>query len=411
MAAIKLTEAVVKGLLLPATGQKLVYDSALTGFGIRLSRTTKSFFAERRLNGKTKRITVGPYPHLSVEVARKLAHPILSDLVQGIDRKALQERAKLKAVTLEEAFKQFTQAKKSLAQRTLDDYDDLLRRLVADWWGRPWVEVSPSMVLKRHGEIGQNNGRTTANHAMAAFGTVFRFAMKYYRDEAGKMLVSECPTSILSDADAWFPQKPKEAYIKPAQLPAWWSSVQSIENGSVRDLLVLYILTGLRPAEGRSLKWADVDLAQRTISLSKTKNKKKHVIPIGAYLLDVLVKRKEAATSDFVFPGEGKLGHIVDLRKNLAKVTKQSGVHFTPHDLRRSFSNYLEMVDVTFYAHKRLLNHTVARDVTATHYLSLDVERLREPMEKVNRFVLRHAGVMPTAEIVQIHPSSTPVAA
>lgn len=403
MATVKLTEAAVKSFASPTVGQQLVYDSVLSGFGIRVSSGgTKSFFVERRLYGRTKRITLGPYPHLTVEAARKLGLQRLSELVQGIDRKALQEQAKLKSVTLGEAFEQFKGARKSLAARTLRDYDDLLNRLLSDWMSKPWIETSPALVLKRHKEIGTSNGPVTANHAMAAYRTVYRFAMKFYRDDQGKPLVHECPADILSDANAWFPQKPKETYIKVTQLNAWWTSVQALDNTTARDLLLLYVLTGLRPTEGRTLRWEDVDLQQRTISLSTTKNKKKHVIPISAYLLGLLTRRREAVSEDFVFPGEGETGSIVDLRKAIAKVSKQSGITFTPHDLRRTFSNCLEMSDVTYYAHKRLMNHTVGRDVTAKHYLSIDVERLRMPMERVTTFILKHAGVIPSSQIVTL---------
>ena len=101
-------------------------------------------------------------------------------------------------------------------------------------------------------------------------------------------------------------------------------------------------------------------------------------------------------------PGDGKTGHIVEIKKNLAKVSKASGVIFTCHDLRRTFSNCLESLDVPYYALKKLMNHSVGRDVTAKHYLSIDVERIREPMEKVTTFILRNAGALPSAEVVHL---------
>ena len=410
MPVVKLTEPVVRAFQLPEVGQRLVYDAALAGFGIRLSRSTKSFFAERRLHGKTKRITIGPHPHLSVDTARRAAQVILGELVQGIDRKAIEHHARLKAVTLSQSFEQFKQAKKSLAPRTIADYEDLLTRLLGDWMRRPWVEISAQMILKRHAEIGKDNGPTTANHAIAVFGTIFRFAMKFYRDDGGRPLVFECPTDILTDTDSWFPQRPREKYIKPSELAAWWKAVHKLENITARDLLILYLLTGLRPAEGRTLKWSDIDLVHRTITLTKTKNKKTHVLPIGSYLAGVLAERSRGVKGEFVFPGEGEHGCIVDVRKSIAKVTKSCGITFTPHDLRRTFSNCLESADVTFYAHKKLMNHSLSRDVTFRHYLSLDVERLREPMEKVHRFILRHAGAVQTADVVALNPQTVEAA-
>lgn len=107
------------------------------------------------------------------------------------------------------------------------------------------------------------------------------------------------------------------------------------------------------------------------------------MLPIPEYLHQLLSRRKEAAKSNFVFPGDGKHGYLIEIRKNVGRVVKASKIAFTPHDLRRTFSNCLESADVSYYAHKKLMNHSLGGDVTGTHYLSLNVERLREPEFKI----------------------------
>lgn len=378
MAVLKLTEAVVKRLPFSSEGQqRLIYDSALTGFGIRVSSKTKSFFAERRLNGKTKRITVGPYPILHAEEARRGAQAILGELVRGIDRKAVAADGELRAVALAEAFRQFKQARQTLAPRTVSDYEYLFDRHLRDWLKRPWTAITPAMVLRRHSEIGKRSGGPTANHVMRALGSVLRVMMKLTKSAEGKTLIAECPTAILSDAQAWFPERAKDSYIKPHQLPAWWAAVTRLANQTAGDFFRLLLLIGLRYSEAATLRWADVDFEARTITIGMTKNKKTHVLPLTDYLAELLKRRRTSVAGPFVFPGEGRTGHIVEIKKNLAKVNVEAGVKITCHDLRRTFSNCLESIDVPYYALKKLMNHSVSGDVTARHYLSIDVERLR----------------------------------
>ncbi len=115
----------------------------------------------------------------------------------------------------------------------------------------------------------------------------------------------------------------------------------------------------------------------------------------------MLSNRKAGAVNQFVFAGAGTGGYIVEPRKQMAMVTKASGVVFTVHDLRRSFVTFAESLDISAYALKKLLNHSTASDITAG-YLIINIERLREPMQKITDFVLKSAGLKETAEVIQL---------
>lgn len=88
------------------------------------------------------------------------------------------------------------------------------------------------------------------------------------------------------------------------------------------------------------------------------------------------------------------------------KIIAQSGVNFTLHDLRRTFITVAESLDIPAYALKRLLNHKMTQDVTAG-YIVMDVERLREPMQKITDYLLRLVGVQNSANIIDISEHKT----
>ena len=132
-----------------------------------------------------------------------------------------------------------------------------------------------------------------------------------------------------------------------------------------------------------------------------TKNHSDHTLPLSDYLFDLLTQRKAGAAGEYVFPGTGAGGYIVEPRKQMARVTEASGVAFTVHDLRRTFITIAESLDIPAYALKRLLNHANGADVTAG-YIVASTERLREPMQKITDFVLKSAGIKETAEVIQL---------
>lgn len=106
-----------------------------------------------------------------------------------------------------------------------------------------------------------------------------------------------------------------------------------------------------------------------------------------------MIARKEKAINDYIFPGPGAAGHIIEPRKTMAHVIKNSGIHFTVHDLRRTFITIAESLDIPAYALKHLINHKMSNDVTAG-YIIVDVERLRKPMQLVTDYVLKCMGVL-----------------
>ncbi|MGZ0019152.1 hypothetical protein [Nitrosomonas sp. wSCUT-2] len=85
----------------------------------------------------------------------------------------------------------------------------------------------------------------------------------------------------------------------------------------------------------------------------------------------------------------------------MAKVIKESGISFTIHDLRRTFLTVAESLDIPAYAVKHLANHKMSNDVTAG-YIVTDVERLRQPMQKITDYILKCAGYKPSAIVTNL---------
>jgi len=426
---VKLTKSAADAIVYPASGQCFFRDDELTGFGLRVGTETKTYYAESKVRGRTVRVTIGKHGVFTPEQARKRAQQLLGLMADGInpnDKKA-EERAQ--GVTLSEAFRAFLEARKNLKARTIYDYQRIMGMLeepkhrktkkpkdprasalyFKDWKDRPLASITREMVARRHRDLGQRS-EAQANLAMRLLRAIFKFASVQYIDSKGQTLVSDNPVRALSETRAWYRIDRRRHVIKAHELPDWFKAVGALENDSwngraevVRDYLLFLLFTGLRRGEAGRLQWSDVDMKARTITIADTKNNEPHTLPLSDFLVELLERRQKAKEkkNDHVFPGPGAGGWLVEPKKQKEKVIKESGIEFTLHDLRRTFITVAESIDIPAYALKRLLNHKFRNDVTAG-YIVTDVERLREPMQKVTDYLLKAGALKKSATVVGI---------
>ena len=405
----KITKSYVDRLPTPETGQTFMRDSELKGFAIRITSTgAKSFILEKRIDGKVKRLTLGRYPELTVEQARKEAHKLLGQIAMGRNPPAEKKSAALQETTLQQAFDDFIATRKKLKARTLYDYQRIMKTVLADWQNKAMQKISKDMVARRHSKIGTEHGEAYANLSMRFLRALFNFAIAQYEDGNGNSVLRENPVIRLTQTRAWYRVERRQTVIKPYELEPWFNAIMNLKNDAIsqnretiRDYLLLVLLTGLRREESASMTWNNVDLKARTLKVIDTKNHLDHTLPLSDFLFDLLQQREKNAINEYVFQRANGNGYISEQRKQIAKVINESGIKFTIHDLRRTFLTIAESLDIPAYAVKRLANHKMSNDVTAG-YIVADVERLRQPMQKITDYILKCAGYIPSATITDL---------
>jgi integrase len=404
-----LSNASVAALGAPETGQTLVWDSKLTGFGVRLSAGGKKvFIAQGRANCRTVRITIGRADHLSCEQARVLAKVRLGELAAGTDHNRQKKLKYVQGVSVKAAFKEFRKARVNNRASTLDRYERHLDSYLSELQDRPWTAITRQMVLDHHRKIGHKNGQRTANNVMRTLRSLLSFCRATYRDPAtSELLTTENPVRALSDTRAWFKESGREDHLKPSEIKAWWQTVGEEADETQRDYLYALLLTGLRSMELATLKWKDVNLKDRVLTFSDTKNGTTHRLPI-CYRLHATLEHRAKGTNpfEFVFPATGKTpstaGHVKWFHRLLARVAKKAKVEMqTRHGLRRTFASIGEQIGIGTFTLKRLMNHHsgTSADITM-QYAQLSVEALREPAEKIAQFILKCAGELESADVV-----------
>ncbi len=421
----KLTKTYVDSIPLMEKGQAFYRDPELRGFALRVGTNSKTYIAESKVNGKAVRVTIGKHGVFTPEQARIEARQILGTMARGINPTDEKRDRRARAVSLQHVLDDFLQTRNALKPRTVSDYRYVMGRYLSDWLNKPITDITKDMIEKRHIAIAtglkvittDKNGErkevvfqseSQANLTMRYLRALFNYAAVKYEDRKGNSVMPDNPVKRLSQTRAWYRIARRQTVIKPHELEPWCKVVMAIQNDHTskgreifRDYLLLILFTGLRRQEAAQLTWANVDLKARTLTVPDTKNHQDHTLPLTGYLHDLLWRRRVETMSEYVFPSDHGKGYITIPHKQIVRIIKESGITFSIHDLRRTFITVAESLDISAYALKRLVNHKMNNDVTAGYIIS-DVERLREPMQRITDYLLKCSGQMPSATIIDL---------
>jgi integrase len=367
-----------------SSNQVFYRDSSLLGFGMRVgSGGTKTFFVEKRVNGRNKRVTIGKYGQVTPEQARREATRLLGEMTFGSDHNQQKRQKELKVISLREVFVDFLNTRKDLKPGTIKTYEHLFKGSIPDWMDKRMVDISKDMVEKRHREIGKT-APAQANNVMRTLRAIFNYAIEVYEDKDGNPIISHNPIDRLSRAKAWYNISRRQTVLKPHQLKDWWKATYQLNNEVTRDYLHFLLYTGLRKMEAATLSWDNVDFKDGTFLIPDTKNKLPHVLPLTPVTREILLRRKAQTESNWVFRGKQPEDHIKEPRTAVKKVVEKCGFPFSLHDLRRTFITTAEGLDIPAYALKKLLNHKDPNDVTQGYIIN-DANRLRKPMDQIEQ--------------------------
>ena len=425
----------IEGLIPPAKGRSEYADTKVDGLRLRVTTTgRKSFCVVRKREGRFIRSTLGYWPDMTVDAARRKALEIL----QGIavtggnpnDARRAQERVN---VTLSEALEEYIASRGDrIKETTRNQYRAVLGNYSQEWLFQPLRNISRERVQQRHKAISEGRVSWTnkdgkkitmrkASKSQAdlwgrALRAVYRFSHDHYRDEEGKTLLPDPPTMVLSTKRQWNHVPRKTSRIRNHDLGRWLAAVERIRSEAIAsredtrvaicDGLDVALFTGLRRSEAFGLTWERVNLGGRYFWIEETKNGEPLELPITDTLLSIFRRRWNlcGTTSDYVFPGPSNTKPIHDPKKTIARIVAATvpapnpdglkPIAFTCHDARRTFGSVAELVGVGTYILKRLMNHKSKRDDVTEGYLSYSADELRGPAERIERAFLEHAGLV-----------------
>ncbi|MCB1673643.1 MAG: integrase family protein [Pseudomonadales bacterium] len=407
------TKAKLDSLPLPQKDRETYFDKTVKELQLRITnKGAKSFVVIRRVNNKIVRVTLGRYPAMTIDQARTEARKQLGLMVTGIDPNKAKKAERAKGTTLNQCLEDYLSIRASLAENTKKGYRAIIKNHLSDWQDKALKDIDRDMVATRHKRIVDGGEAVAANNVMRCLRALFNFAHGQYEDEHGKRFFTDNPVTRISHTRAWTPEKRRTTIIRANELPLWIKAVDELRASDnncidespalVADYLEFCLFSGLRRDDVLCLRWEQVELDTALMHpVIHKKQKEVITLPLTDYLIAILERRKKVQVNEYVFAGRGGDGRFDDPKRQIAKVVKLTGIHFSSHDLRRTFISVAESLDISTYAIKRLCTHSLGGDVTAG-YIQMDVERLRAPMQKITDYFLKAMGKNATANIVTL---------
>lgn len=388
------------------------WDEELKGFGLKITRTGKTYIVQARVDNKTIRKKIASVGQLTPDEARKEAKKLLGEMAKGIDINLKEKRAKVQNITLQQAYAAYKDTR-PLGIRTITDYDGAMKTTFKDWQNKPIVSINREMIERKF-KAKSKTAPALANLHFRFLRALLNFAMEKYAVD-GKPLIPSNPCTRLTILKLWNRIERRDTYIKPAQIKSFFYGLTindydkpQIQTAKKQCMFILF--TGCRDQEAACLQRRDIDFEDKTVTFKHTKNHHKHVLPLGDWLFQFTKELCEGLAPDaYLFPANNKSGHIKDHRKAIKEIAEECGINFSLHDLRRTFSCIIDHhLGQSFspYTIKRLLNHT-QNDVTAG-YIRFGVDDLRRPMQMIEDYILEQAGLKekPKADNIIVFPNA-----
>ena len=404
------TEILPRQVGMEAGAQAYFWDASCPGLALKLTPAKAVFIVQQRMKtekGKEKntRVVIGRYPTMTVEEAREEAAKVVAVMRGGVDPVKRKKAKTPDGVTLQRCLDDYlSKYDLKLRPKTKDVYSSAVRRCFKDWLDMELTDIDSEMIAARQLEISNANGprgkgEAQANQAMRVLRRLYNYAGFTYKDANGKRLITSNPVLCLKEQSLWNANKKRHDIIHGDVLSDWYQAVVKVESETIRDYILLCLFTGLRRGEAARLKWSNVKLTGKkpilVIPAEDTKTNSEHQLPLTGFVFELLQRRSKVRNidNDYVFPGAKRGAHIVEPKRAIASIIEKSGVDFSMHTLRRTFSTVAERLDISYYKHKKLMNHSVGNDITGD-YTQVFTEDLREPMQKISQYFCERLGMV-----------------
>jgi hypothetical protein len=167
----KLTETHASKLPHAGEGTQKHWDSEIKGLVLFVGKRSKTWYYQKDVGGRTKRILIGRYPTISALAARQTALGFALKMGRGAGRKN-----QIGAPTLSDAMDSYLARPKLRSDRHRHTLRQQLDKHLRDWLRLPLDEITKAMAVARHRAMAATP--SGANHTLKYFGSVWNHARR-----------------------------------------------------------------------------------------------------------------------------------------------------------------------------------------------------------------------------------------
>lgn len=433
MERFEITQQTVRGRCLPPseadvsrTGkpryQVTYWCSRTVGFGVRVTgKGRKSFVAQRDLpSGETVLVTLGQWPELTADEARRRAMHALGQIAAGINPNAQKREARAaarasrataapspeawRAFTLRQAMEEHAanMAAQRCSPRSIAKLREELERHLSDWMDRPVAGIRAAECIDRHRQITAKSGPVQANRTLRMFRACYNSAVARHE---------ELPANpIRGFRRVWNKERRRQSPIPWDALPAWAGKVAAMSSPVRRHLYWFVLLTGLRSEDARTIRREHVDFAKGTLHRPSPKGgeARAFTIPLSGAALAILRRRFEenelwlgGSDCGWAFPTRRRDGSVSYVQEpktqeywkdEEGKLRKRTALP-SMHRYRDTYLTAAHECGVPVLDIKTLANHALPSGDVTSGYIRPSVEHLRDAQRRITDFLLGKARV------------------
>ena len=359
MASVRLTVLGVEKLRPDPAKRLEIGDAKLTGLYLVVQPSgAKSWAVRGRLSNQPIKVTLGAYPVLSLEEARRRAGEALDQLALGRDPRQIRAEAR----TAEERRRNET------VGAILDEFEKrhagklksgreamrLLRRELADWHDRSIHGIGRKDVLKVLDAAVDRGAETMANRCLAHVRKLMNWCI-----ERGIIPATANPCAGLKPPTK---ERSRDRTLAEDEVAAVWRAAGRL-GYPFGPAIRLLIATGQRREEVGQLTWSELDFDKGLWAMPADRNKggRQHAVPLNALALEALAACPRAGEFVFTTTGRAAVSGWSKAKLLLDRaIAEERGATLAPwviHDLRRTMASGLVALGVRPDVVEAVLGH------------------------------------------------------
>ena len=323
---------------------------------LRVSHTAKSWMVRYRFKNKWQKMSLGQFPGVSLDHARRKSLEIAAQVADGIDPAQAERDAEAASMTLEAVVNEYIE---QYCKRHLRSWK--LRKRIFENWVLPSLgkkalpDVKRGVVLELVQGLEAKGLTSQVNRVLAVLKSCLSWAVEE------RQYLEYNPIATLFRRKRPVKEVPRDRILNRKELRAIWLAADRLPEPSSSFIKIL-MLTGQRRDEVRCLEWPEIDLEDKIWILPARRNKaaRTHVIPMTDAVLEILEGLPKFEEGDFVFSISGRKPYAGTRRLKSILDRESKVTDWVFHDIRRTFSTTLSSLKIEPHIRRRCLNHAAA---------------------------------------------------
>lgn len=352
----------------PAKGRNTYRDDVSRHLHLRVTaKGAKSFVLIRKIKGRVRYITLGAFPEVPPQQARRLAEERSAELLRGEEPNA----PKTDKLTFGELFTRYMDGYAKPHKKTWKEDQRKHDKLFPGWDPKRVDSITREQVTRLHAKLGKERGPYLANRTLALLSVVF----SYGRDTLRLNIENPCR------GVKKFKEQSRERFLDTDELRRFFEALNSEQTPEQwRDFFALCLWTGARRNNVQSMKWEHIDLRAGLWEIpgEEFKNGDQFKVVLTDPAVEILTRRKldSDGKTPYVFPADSATGHIVEPRKAWARILERAELkNLTIHDLRRTLGSHMAASGASLQVIGRTLGHKDTATTAIYSRLNLDPVR------------------------------------